>query len=59
MYSATGLSSENIVDLCEMIHRETIADQRPWLPILGLFKSVTIALTYMRRNRAAGGKQSE
>jgi hypothetical protein len=34
-----------------MIHSETMTGQRPWPPILGLFRSVTVALTYMRRNR--------
>jgi hypothetical protein len=34
-----------------MIHRETEDEERIWPPILGLFKSVVIALTYMRRNR--------
>jgi hypothetical protein len=34
-----------------MIHAETTDSRQPWLPILGLFKSVTVALTYMRRNR--------
>ena len=51
MYSTTGLSTEHVVDLCAMIHSETLAGQRPWPPILGLFRSVTVALTYMRRNR--------
>ena len=51
MYSTTGLSREHVVDLCAMIHSETMTGQRPWPPILGLFRSVTVALTYMRRNR--------
>lgn len=51
MYFTTGFSRESIVDLCAMIHDETMEDKRPWPPILGLFKSVTVALTYMRRNR--------
>jgi hypothetical protein len=51
MYSTTGLSRERVVDLCAMIHSETMTGQRPWPPILGLFRSVTVALTYMRRNR--------
>jgi|ERR1022692_3776 hypothetical protein len=34
-----------------MIHAETTDGRQPWPPILGLFKSVTVALTYMRRNR--------
>jgi hypothetical protein len=52
MYSTTGLSRERVVDLCAMIHSETMTGQRPWPPILGLFRSVAVALTYMRRNRA-------
>jgi len=51
MYSTTGLTRERIVDLCVMIHNVTAASERRWPPILGLFKSVTVALTYMRRNR--------
>jgi hypothetical protein len=52
MYHTTGFSKDEIVDLCTMIHA---ADLKPgvnhWPPILGLFKSVVVALTYMRRNR--------
>ena len=51
MYFTTGFSQERIVDLCAMIHGDTMGDRRPWPPILGLFRSVTVALTYMRRNR--------
>jgi hypothetical protein len=51
MYFTTGFSRQGIVDLCAMVHSETIACKRPWPPILGLFKSVTVTLTYMRRNR--------
>jgi hypothetical protein len=51
MHSTTGFSRDRIVDLCAMIHAETTGHQQPWPPILGLFKSVTVALTYMRRNR--------
>ena len=51
MYSTTGFSREHIVDLCAMIHAETIDDRQSWPAILGLFRSVTVALTYMRRNR--------
>jgi hypothetical protein len=51
MYFTTGFSRERIVDLCAMIHAETTGDHQPWPPILGLFRSVTVALAYMRRNR--------
>jgi hypothetical protein len=52
MYHTTGFTKDDIVDLCVMIHA---AEPKPginhWPPILGLFKSVVVALTYMRRNR--------
>src|ERR1022692_1400746 len=51
MYHTTGFSRERIVDLCAMIHSETMGERRAWPPILGLFNSVVVALTYMRRNR--------
>ena len=34
-----------------MIHRIAVADERTWPPILGLYKSVVVTLTYLRRNR--------
>jgi len=34
-----------------MLHSETMDEKNAWPPILGLFKSVVVALTYMRRNR--------
>ncbi len=58
MYSTTGLPGERVVDLCAMIRSETMNGKRPWPPILGLFRSVTVALTYMRRNRVQAGNQS-
>ena len=51
MYHTTGLDKAEILDLCEMIHREAVAKERTWPPILGLYKSVVVALTYVRRNR--------
>jgi len=51
MYCTTGLTREGIVDLCALIHRESVDEERTWPPIPGLFKSVVVALTYMRRNR--------
>ncbi len=52
MYHTTGFSRDEIVELCAIIHS---AELEPgisyWPPILGLFKSVVVALTYMRRNR--------
>jgi Helix-turn-helix of DDE superfamily endonuclease len=53
VYCTTGFTKDEIVDLCAMIRS---AELEPginhWPPILGLFKSTVVALTYMRRNRA-------
>ena len=51
MYYTTGFSQDDIVDLCAMICPERGDGKRPWPPILGLYKSVVVTLTYMRRNR--------
>ena len=51
MYHTTGLDKAEILDLCEMIHRDAAADERTWPPILGLYTSVVVTLTYVRRNR--------
>ena len=51
MYYTTGFSRDEIVDLCAMINTVPVEDRESWPPSLGLFKSVVIALTYMRRNR--------
>ena len=51
MYHTTGLYREEIVDLCAMIHSEVASKERLWPPILGLYRSLVVALTYMRRNR--------
>lgn len=51
MYHTTGLSRESITDLCVAIHADTRDAERPWPPILGLFRSVVITLAYLRRNR--------
>lgn len=52
MYHTTGFTRDEIVDLCVLVNS---AEQEPgtskWPPILGLFKSVVAALTYMRCNR--------
>src|SRR5437660_12719776 len=52
VYHTTGLSSDEITELCGMIcsaERET--GGKSWPPSLGLFKSVVVTLTYLRRNR--------
>jgi hypothetical protein len=51
VYHTTRLAVEDIQDLCALIYRETSASQRAWPTILGLYKSVVAALTYLRRNR--------
>lgn len=52
MYHTTGLSTDEITELCALIYStERGPDDKPWPPSLGLFKSVTVTLTYLRRNR--------
>ncbi|WP_317496454.1 transposase family protein [Haloechinothrix sp. LS1_15] len=51
MHHTTGLAREDIMDLCAMIHREIDDGRKMWPPVLGLFRSVVVALTYLRRNR--------
>lgn len=51
MKHTTGLTRDQIRELCAMIHREIPAEQKTWPPVLGLFRSVVVALTYLRRNR--------
>lgn len=51
MYYTTGLSREEIVDICATIHKSTERADRTWPPILGLFRSVVVTLSYLRRNR--------
>jgi DDE superfamily endonuclease len=51
MYHTTGLSRESIIELCVVINSDVADTQRTWPPILGLFKSVVVTLTYLRRNR--------
>lgn len=49
MYHTTGLSRDDIVDLCAMMHAEVKDELRTWPPILGLFKSVVVALFLQAR----------
>lgn len=52
MYHTTGFGREEIIDLCVRINSvECEASTSKWPPCLGLFKSVTATLTYMRHNR--------
>ena len=53
MYATTGFSKDEITDLCALIYtNEENCEIEPWPLSLGLFKSVVIARTYMRRNRS-------
>lgn len=51
MYHTTGFTEDEIVDLCAMV---AATELKPginhWPPILGLFRSVAVTLTYLRRN---------
>ena len=52
MYHTTGFDREEIIDICVRINSvERAANALKWPPCLGLFKSVTAALAYMRHNR--------
>jgi DDE superfamily endonuclease/Helix-turn-helix of DDE superfamily endonuclease len=52
MYNTTGFTRDDIVELCAMINEaELDHGTQLWPPILGLFRSTVVALTYMRRNR--------
>ncbi len=56
MYYTTGFTEDEIIDLCALVYApEPKCDVDPWPPSLGLFKSVVIALTYLRRNRVQQG----
>ncbi|MGH3821510.1 MAG: transposase family protein [Pseudonocardiaceae bacterium] len=52
MYHTTGLTKDEMIDLCGMVRS---AELEPginhWPPSLGLYVSMVIALTYLRRNR--------
>jgi hypothetical protein len=52
MYNTTGFARDEIVELCAMVNAaELDLGTQLWPPILGLFRSTVVALTYMRRNR--------
>src|SRR5581483_583183 len=55
MDHTTGLTRDQLVDLCARAQVVNNAagegDKVTWPPILGLFKSVVVTLTYLRRNR--------
>src|ERR1039457_519235 len=52
VYHTTGLSRDEIVELCALVHAAEVEPvDKKWPPSLGLFNSVVVTLTYMRRNR--------
>jgi hypothetical protein len=52
MYHTTGLSGAEITDLCVKILRAAAeTGKASWPPGLGLYRSVVVTLTYLRRNR--------
>jgi DDE superfamily endonuclease/Helix-turn-helix of DDE superfamily endonuclease len=52
VYCTTGFSQDEIADLCEMIlHVAAESGNAGWPPCLGLYDSVVVTLSYMRRNR--------
>jgi hypothetical protein len=53
VYHTTGLTREEIPDLCAMIWQAAAeTGKADWPPSLGLYKSVVVTLSYLRRNRA-------
>jgi hypothetical protein len=52
MYHTTGFTKDQIVELCALIYAaKTEESAVVWPPVLGLFNSVVVTLTYLRRNR--------
>src|SRR5437016_11678884 len=52
MYHTTGFTKDQIVELCALIYAAKSEESAVvWPPVLGLFKSVVVTLTYLRRNR--------
>jgi hypothetical protein len=52
MYHTTGFTRDRIVEMCALVDagNEDVSGAL-WPPILGLFDSVVVTLTYLRRNR--------
>jgi DDE superfamily endonuclease/Helix-turn-helix of DDE superfamily endonuclease len=52
LYHTTGFGKDDIVELCVLVRAAAVdTPGNVWPPILGLFKSVVVTLTYLRRNR--------
>ncbi len=51
MYHTTGFSKDEITELCALVNATDMSsDGDDYPPVLGLFKSVAVTLTYLRRN---------
>ena len=52
MNHTTGFSKDEITELCTLVHATGVSSggDDGYPPVLGLFKSVVVALTYLRRN---------
>jgi len=52
MYHTTGFSRDELLELCADVAAATDGvGKSPWPPILSLYRSVVVTLTYLRRNR--------
>jgi transcriptional regulator with XRE-family HTH domain len=52
MYHTTGLTQEEISGLCDMAWQAAAeTGKETWPPSLGLYRSVIVTLSYLRRNR--------
>jgi DDE superfamily endonuclease/Helix-turn-helix of DDE superfamily endonuclease len=52
MHHSTGFTRDEIADLCVMIWQAAAeTGKADWPPMLGLYKSVLVTLSYLRRNR--------
>jgi len=52
VYHTTGFTRDEVTEIAAMINAAELEPGISWPPILGLFRSVVVTLTYMRRNRA-------
>lgn len=53
MYHTTGFAADEITDLCARVHAAGLEPGiNHWPPVLGLFRSVAVTLTYLRRNHS-------
>lgn len=51
MYYTTGFSADEIAELCGLVHARGVSSGgEGYPPVLGVFKSMVVALTYLRRH---------